>query len=205
MFEYGKDINQIVHSLPKMEIQHMHRVGKLVTLFTKKIHGQKYGEGCDLFGKAAFYHDIGKSWVPREVLLKPGRLTEKEKVLVYQHPLFAERLFSQVSDGFTPGFSKYLTQLMIQAAVSHHEWWDGTGYPYGIKENAIPFIARITSICDAYDAMSSNRVYRKAHTHEYACRQLEKNAGIQFDPNLIEIFLNNESVFEAMNKNPAFS
>ncbi|HBR08981.1 MAG TPA: phosphohydrolase, partial [Clostridiales bacterium] len=71
----------------------------------------------------------------------------------------------------------------------HHEWWNGTGYPYGISYDAIPLIARITTVCDAYDAMTSSRIYRESHSHDHARQELKQYAGIQFDPELVRVFL----------------
>lgn len=197
--ECEKDISEILSSLPQAEIQHMRRVGALVELLSKKIYESKYLEESKYFGAAAFFHDIGKAWVPTEILTKPGRLTEKEKSLMFQHPLFAKRLFDR-NDGVVKGVPKHLIPLVIQSSVYHHEWWNGAGYPYGISYDAIPLIARITTICDAYDAMTSNRVYRRAHTHAYACQQIEENMGIQFNPDLAHTFLNHEAEFATVFK-----
>jgi putative two-component system response regulator len=198
--ECEKDISEILSSLPQAEIQHMRRVGALVELLSKKMYESKYLEESKYFGESAFFHDIGKAWVPTEILTKPDRLTEKEKSLMFQHPLFAKRLFDRNDDGVVKGVPKHLIPLVIQSSVYHHEWWNGAGYPYGISYDAIPLIARITTICDAYDAMTSNRVYRRAHTHAYACQQIEENMGIQFAPDLAHTFLNHEAEFATVFK-----
>lgn len=196
-FECEIDINKILNALPQPELQHMRRVGALADLLSKRLYENRYLEESKFYGKAAFFHDIGKAWVPTEVLTKPERLTETEKSLMFQHPLFAKRLFDQNPEGSIRGLPKHFLPLIIQSAVYHHEWWNGAGYPYGIKHDAIPLVARITTVCDAYDAMTSNRVYRRAHTHVYACQQIEENEGIQFDPVLAHAFLNHESEFAA--------
>ncbi len=185
-------VAEILEILPAEETQHMLRVGALVDQFTKKLPFYDFGNGrveeYKYFGSAAFYHDIGKAWIPRSILTKPDRLTEQEMLLIQRHPVFAQRLFDQIEHGFISGIPEYLFQLAMDSAMYHHEWWNGNGYPYGIRQYGIPLIARITSICDAYDAMTSNRVYRKGHSQEDACQELMRCAGTQFDPQLVGLF-----------------
>lgn len=182
------------------EIQHMRRVSVLVALLSKKLYESKYLEESQSFGAAAFFHDIGKAWVPTEILTKSDRLTEKEKSLIFQHPLLAKKFFDRMGNGAVTGVPRQLLPLVIQSSVYHHERWGGAGYPYGISGGAIPLVARITTICDAYDAMISDRVYRKAHTHGHACRQIEENLGTQFDPDLAHAFLSHEAELAAVHQ-----
>lgn len=190
------DIRTIAQLLPKREIQHMQRVGVLVDLLA--CHGclrkifEKCPAECDCYGKAAAYHDIGKAWIPTHILTKPGKFSEAENAVVCLHPLHAKRLFERENFASASGINPDFVRLMMDCAVFHHERWDGKGYPFGLKHDAIPLIARLTAICDAYDAMTSNRTYRKAHTHDYAYYELEKNAGYQFDPELVKFVLENE-------------
>ena len=198
-FSAGSEIRRLFETLPQEEVRHMRRVGTLVGLMAKKLHDsglyQTYSNEYKYFGEAAVYHDIGKVWVPKNLLTKSGKLTEKETVAIRKHPVYAEKIFDQMSkDSFT-GISQHLIQLTFDSAVYHHEWWNGTGYPYEIGYGEIPLVARITSICDTYDAITSNRSYRKAHTHYYACCELEKNSGTQFDPALVRVFMNHETEF----------
>jgi putative two-component system response regulator len=190
-------IDNIIESLPKEITAHMQRVGMLVDTLTGLLMQSDFCQkDCirneyTLYGKAASYHDIGKVWVPRKILTKSDKLTEKEAVQVYKHPEFAQIFFSQgFGDSIT--MSDPFIKLAFNSAVYHHEWWNGKGYPYQLASEAIPLIARITSICDAYDAMTNTRSYRKANTHFHACRELEANAGTQFDPLLVELFLDNQ-------------
>lgn len=170
----------------------MLRVGVLVDRFTEKLQSSGLMNECiggyKFFGSAAFYHDIGKAWIPQSILAKPDRLTEPEKHIMRNHPIFAQKLFEQIKLGRISGIPEYLIPTAMDSAMFHHEWWNGNGYPYGISRYEIPLVARITCICDAYDAMTSNRIYRKRHSHEYACWQLNECAGIQFDPELVKIF-----------------
>lgn len=186
-------IAEILETLPAEEIQHMRRVGRLVDCFTRKLEFQgltgECFEGSQYFGNAAFYHDIGKAWIPYGILTKPGKLTEQEILVIRRHPLFAQQLFHQIRADHVSGMPELLLQLASDSAAYHHEWWDGSGYPYGMKHNAIPLIARVTAICDAYDAITSDRVYRKKHSQDFARQELRQYAGIQFDPELVEAFL----------------
>ena len=120
----------------------------------------------------ALLHDIGKIGVPDSVLKKPGRLTDEEFALMKQHTIAGSEILKDIS--MIPGIdigTKY-----------HHERYDGKGYPEGLKGENIPYIARIIAVADAYDAMTSNRVYRKHLTHEQAMSELKKGEGTQFDP-----------------------
>lgn len=126
----------------------------------------------------ALLHDIGKIGVSDSVLQKPGRLTEEEFALVRQHPVIGRRILEGVE-----GFAPYLGAVEL-----HHENWNGTGYPHGQKEMETPIDARIIHVADAYDAMTTNRSYRRGMTHEKAISILLENAAIQFDPNIVAVF-----------------
>lgn len=184
---------RVFESLPIEEIQHMRRVGILVGLFTQRLadEGFFYGrpEAYPLFGRAAIYHDVGKAWVPNEILVKPGRLTAQENNIMCLHPAFSSKFFDEVANASLTGISEPFLSLARDCALYHHEWWNGAGYPYKKAHDHIPVIARITAICDAYDAMTSNRAYRIAHNHDYACQELKRCAGTQFQPGLVLQFL----------------
>jgi putative nucleotidyltransferase with HDIG domain len=126
----------------------------------------------------ALLHDIGKIGVSDGVLQKPGRLTEEEFALVKQHPVIGRRILEGVH-----GFAPYLIAVEL-----HHENWDGTGYPKGLSGEEIPIDARIIHVADAYDAMTTDRSYRRCMAHEKAISILVEYAGIQFDPTLVEVF-----------------
>lgn len=197
----GSNVSQIIRSLPGEQIRHLTHVKHYVDIITEMIlRAGAYPEtitlgGYKRFGKAAFYHDIGKAWVPGEILSKPDQLTPEEMSLMRKHTLFAEELFKRICNGSVFGIPAELIQLAHDSAVYHHEWWNGNGYPYGIGGEQIPLIAQITSMCDVYDAITSDRAYRKARSHKYACGEIEAYAGTQFDPALAKLFLDNESKF----------
>ncbi len=129
--------------------------------------------------RGALLHDIGKVGVPDGILNKPGKLTEQEFEVIKQHPWYANEMLSEIS---------FLVPAM-DIPYCHHEKWDGSGYPEGIKGEAIPFAARIFSLVDVWDAITSDRVYRKAMTFKQAIKVIEKGRGNHFDPALTDSFL----------------
>ncbi len=124
-------------------------------------------------------HDIGKIGISDNILNKPGRLTEKEWEEMKRHPEMGYRIAMS-----TPELAPIADYIL-----NHHERWDGKGYPYGRMGEDIPLLSRIIAIVDSYDAMTSDRPYRKAMTREDAIQEIRKNAGTQFDPHLTELFL----------------
>ncbi len=200
-FYEGNDIKTIIRFFSADQIKHMLNVERLVDSMTKELLcngidtglSEENSESYQYFGRAAFYHDIGKVYVPPEILCKPGKLTQEEVRMMHRHTVAAGDLFRRISDGEIRGMPGPLIPFARDCALYHHEWWNGEGYPFGISREHIPLVARITSICDAYDAIISDRVYRKANSHAFARREIEKNAGTQFDPMLTEIFLDHEA------------
>ncbi|MBI2846054.1 MAG: HD-GYP domain-containing protein [Chloroflexi bacterium] len=124
-------------------------------------------------------HDVGKIGIPDNVLLKPGPLTAGEWAVIKKHPELGYRIVSEI---------KFLNGA-AEIVRAHHERYDGQGYPLGLKGKEIPLGARIFSVVDTYDAMTSDRPYRKALSHEEAISEIAENAGTQFDPQVVEAFL----------------
>ena len=137
------------------------------------------GDALTYLRWGALLHDIGKLGVPDSILLKPGKLNEKEWEEMRKHPQYAYELLSKI-DFLKPA---------LDIPYCHHERWDGTGYPRGLKGEEIPLSARIFAVVDAWDAMRSDRPYRKALPVEEAMEEIKKGAGTQFDPKVVEAFL----------------
>jgi len=123
-------------------------------------------------------HDIGKIGVPDSILRKPAKLTEEEWVRMREHPLHGQQILRGIE--FLQGASRVVAQ--------HHEKWDGTGYPLGLQKEEIDICARIFAVADAFDAITSDRVYRRGKSYEAAAQELDDWAGRQFDPKVVEAF-----------------
>ena len=152
---------------------HVTGVGALVTRIATSFELE--GEQLDELLRAAELHDIGKLAIPDEILSKPGPLTESEWRFMRQHSVIGERILS-AAPALRP------VARLVRAS---HERWDGTGYPDALAGVKIPLGARIVAVCDAYDAMVSDRCYQRARTPEQAIRELRRHAGTQFDPEVV--------------------
>jgi len=129
--------------------------------------------------RGALLHDIGKLAIPDDILLKPGKLTEKEFKIMQKHPEYGREFLKGIS----------FLEPTVPIVYSHHERWDGNGYPDGLKEEQIPLSARIFSVVDNWDALNSDRPYRKAWARGEVVNYIAENAGIMFDPNITKRFL----------------
>ena len=129
--------------------------------------------------RGAILHDIGKMAVPDEILRKTGPLNESERNIILQHPSIAHQLLSRIP----------FLQKALDIPYCHHEKWDGTGYPRGLKGKEIPLAARIFAIVDVWDAIQSDRPYKKAWSREQAILHMQEQAGKYFDPELVDVFL----------------
>ena len=138
---------------------------------------------------AGLLHDIG---IPQRILCKPGKLTDEEFEVMKSHPEQGEKMLKDI---------KKLT-LISNWLRTHHEKWDGTGYPNGLKGEEIPLSGRIIALADTYDAMTSDRPYRKALSHEIAIEEIKRCAGTQFDPVLAQLFAENQEEIRAAKENP---
>lgn len=130
---------------------------------------------------AAPMHDIGKIGVPDAILQKPGPLDKDEWVIMRRHPEFGAEIIGEHPSG--------LLQLARAVALGHHEKWDGSGYPSGLKAQAIPLAARIVAIADVFDALTSERPYKKAWPVSEALEHIQSQAGAHFDPELVRLFI----------------
>ena len=141
---------------------------------------------------AGLMHDIGKIGVPEGILCKAGKLTNDEFDVIKQHPGMGRKILSEINK---------LDDVSFWLG-SHHERWDGKGYPLGLKGDEIPLPARILSVADTYDAMTSNRSYRKGLAHSVAIEEIQKCTGAQFDPEITRIFMELEQVFYSASQEP---
>jgi len=131
-------------------------------------------------------HDVGKISISDSILKKPEKLTDEEFEEMKKHTLIGEKIIERIKT--LAKESNFLDYAKI-FAISHHEKWNGTGYPKGLKENEIPLIGRIMTIVDVYDALTSERPYKKAFSHEEAVRIIKEGSGTQFDPVLVNLFI----------------
>ena len=134
--------------------------------------------------RGAILHDIGKMGIPNQILLKPGPLDSDEWAIMHQHTQFARDMLQGIS----------FLQPAMGVVYSHHERWDGSGYPQGLKGKDIPLAARIFAVVDNWDALSSDRPYRKAWLPEKVIDYIRQNAGTMFDPGIVEVFLKMEKM-----------
>jgi PAS domain S-box-containing protein len=161
----------------KAKAGHAHRVAELTCRLTR-LMGVDGNDQVQVY-RGALLHDVGKMNVPDNVMLKPGSLTEDEWGIMQKHPQYAYDLLSKIS---------YLREA-LDIPYCHHEKWDGTGYPRGLKGNQVPLPARVFAVVDVWDTLTSDRPYRKAWTQEEAKNHLQEQAGKQFDPKVVEIFM----------------
>ena len=131
-------------------------------------------------------HDVGKILVPDSILLKPARLTAEEFEKMKTHTVHGERIVTEILNGITD--EEYLS-FAADIATGHHERWDGSGYPKGLKGEEIPLAARIMALADVFDALVSERVYKKPIPPEEAFKIIEEESGTHFDPKLVQVFL----------------
>jgi diguanylate cyclase (GGDEF)-like protein len=176
----NESIRTILNTLKAKDL-HSEEHSKRVSDICKKM-GKKMGmtkQDLEQLTLISNLHDIGKISIDDKILNKPGKLTEEEWRVMKRHPETGYRILSSSPD--------YIE--IAEDILSHHERYDGTGYPRGLKGEEIPIRARIIAIADAYDAMTSDRPYRKKMGHDVAIKELIDNKGSQFDPKLVDLFL----------------
>ncbi len=138
-------------------------------------------EECENLLHASPMHDIGKIGIPDEILLKPGKLDYEEWGIMKTHTTIGAEILS--------GHSSRLLRTAETIALTHHEKWDGTGYPNNLRGNAIPLVGRITALCDVFDALTSRRPYKDAWPVRDAVEEIRRSSGTHFDPDLVKAFL----------------
>jgi putative nucleotidyltransferase with HDIG domain/PAS domain S-box-containing protein len=153
---------------------HLERVAIYAVGIARALHLDRVA--LSLLFTAAITHDIGKIAVPPEILNKPGRLDPHEKAIIRQHPQFSANVLKHFE----------MPEPIITAVLHHHERYDGQGYPAGLKGTSIPFLSRILSVADAFEAMTSARIYRSSLGNRAALNELARCAGTQFDPRVVD-------------------
>ncbi|HSJ13195.1 MAG TPA: HD domain-containing phosphohydrolase [Longimicrobiales bacterium] len=159
--------------------QHTLRVGRMAGRLAQVLGHS--AEAYDLIARAAPLHDVGKIGIPDAILLKPARLDPHEMSVIQKHTVIGANILSG---------SRYpLLQLAEEIALSHHERWDGKGYPFGLTEEQIPLSGRIVAVADAFDSLTHSRPYKRAWTVRDALAEIEAQAGTQFDASVVEALL----------------
>jgi putative two-component system response regulator len=150
---------------------------------------------CEIMLHASPMHDVGKIGIPDRILLKPGKLTPEEWLIMQKH--------ASIGGDILSGDDSELLQMAREIALTHHEKWDGSGYPLGLAENAIPISGRIVALADVFDALTSERPYKKAWEVDAALDLIREQSGKHFDPSIVAVFL--QLVSEILNIRNRFS
>jgi response regulator RpfG family c-di-GMP phosphodiesterase len=191
---------KLAESRDKDTGEHLQRIkvysGLIARLLAK--NSSKYKEHIDGdfildVEKFSPLHDIGKVSIRDDILLKPGKLTPEEFEVMKSHTIFGTKVLKE-ADSYINKKGKSIFKTGIEIAESHHEKWDGTGYPNGLREEKIPLSARIVALADVFDALSSSRPYKEAYSFEKTCSIILEGKGTHFDPEILDIF--NEHIDE---------
>lgn len=206
-YDFLKDTNVILEEKVKIRTAQLHQ-SNLDTLYRLSLaaeyrddgtgmHALRIGNYSEIIAKglgmsdedievikySSPMHDIGKIGIPDNILLKPAKLTKEEFEIIKTHTIIGKEILSN-------SISKYI-QIAEEIAISHHEKYDGSGYPNNLKAEEIPIAGRIVAICDVFDALVSKRVYKDAFSIDKALEIIKESSGNHFDPDIVEIFLEN--------------
>ena len=171
---------QEVYKVDPHTFYHCCRVGRGSRRLAKAMGLNEFEQAVMEF--SGLFHDIGKAKIPVEILVKPSRLDRQEIEVIKTHPVLSAEMVAQHDN--EPFF-----RFLLPGVKYHHEKVDGTGYPYGLKGDEIPLFARMVSVVDTFDAMTQQRVYRKALSRDKAIAELLDFSGRQFDPQLVREFV----------------
>jgi len=178
----------MVELRPAETAGHLRRMSCYCEILCKQV--QFSYEHCELIRIASQLHDVGSIVIPDELLLKCGELTPREYGIVKEHAEAGHRVLA--------GCTSTVVQIGGLIAGSHHERWDGRGYPKGLCDREIPLLGRIAAIADAFDALTSDRLYRSAVPIATAVEMMREERGVSFDPGLIDMFLKARPELEAV-------
>lgn len=177
---------------------HLERIGLYARVLAdsmRPIHDEIDARWIDRLVLASSLHDIGKVGIPDSILLKPGILTPEERATMEKHTLIGADTLLAIRAKLGPD---EFIDMGVEVALQHHEKWDGSGYPFGLKGDEISLPARIVALADFYDAITSKRVYKDAMSHEQACNLIRSQRGVHFDPDVVDAFFENTSEFNAI-------
>lgn len=161
-----------------------------------KFQGRLTPDIIELIYKSAPLHDIGKVGVPDSILLKPGKLTETEFEEIKKHTTYGFEAIQKAKQSFEGKAKSFFLSFAGEIAYTHHEKWDGSGYPRGLAQEAIPVSGRLMAVADVYDALITRRVYKPPFSHQKALGIMAEGKGRHFDPDMIDIFLEHEAEFK---------
>ena len=192
-------LSSVVESRDKLTGKHIEQTAVLIKILLKAISEKPEFKAIsekwdiDMLASAARLHDIGKIAVSDLILNKPGRLNKEEYEEMKSHSIEGEKIIDDIIA--ESGGEDILYNAKVFAG-SHHERWDGTGYPRGLRGNDIPLLGRIMAVADVYDALVSERSYKEAYSHKMAVEIIKADSGVLYDPQIIDIFLEVSDLFE---------
>jgi putative two-component system response regulator len=170
------ELAESIRERDRVTYEHCRRVGIYVNRLARFM-GWPRGAAREL-ALAGLVHDLGKTWVHNDVLLKPAALSQSEREMIERHPVMAAQLL----------WAFDMPDTILDAVLSHHERWDGKGYPNGLAGAAIPLGARLLSVCDVFDVITSPRPYKAAMSVAEARERIQEGAGTAFDPEAVAAF-----------------
>jgi response regulator RpfG family c-di-GMP phosphodiesterase len=177
---------------------HLERIGlyaRVIADTMRPKHNEIDGKWIDRLVLASSLHDIGKVGIPDSILLKPGRLTPEERTTMEKHTLIGADTLLAIRSKLGPD---EFIDMGVEIALQHHEKWDGSGYPFRLKDDQISLAARIVALADFYDAVTSKRVYKDAMPHDQVREMIVKERGAHFDPEVVDAFMSNERAFNSI-------
>jgi HD-GYP domain-containing protein (c-di-GMP phosphodiesterase class II) len=180
--------------------RHLERISRYCEILARELRhtiGEIDAQWIDQLKLASALHDIGKVGIPDRILLKPGALTPEERTQMQLHPIIGADTLIAIRRRLG---DDELVNMGIQIALEHHEKWDGSGYPFGLRESQITLPARIVALADVYDAMTSKRVYKDAVGHAEVVKQIVASRGTHFDPQIVDAFIRVQDKFERIRR-----
>ncbi|MFC5449375.1 HD-GYP domain-containing protein [Paenibacillus aestuarii] len=179
MYKFTQSYMNILSAKDNSIVKHSERVANYAMMIACEFNCLK--QECFKYYLGGLLHDIGKVDIPDYILLKPSKLTPAEYEVIKKHPEFGYNKLKQ--------YEIFKELQILEMVRHHHEQYDGTGYPLNLKGEEIPKAARILSVADSFEAMTASRVYRSEQSLDFAIHQLREHKGTQFDPEVVDVFL----------------